>query len=241
MDVQPSYFELIGFGPDGWGRALLAAALMTVSVAASGFLLGSVIGAIVAAFKLSRFVLLRVAADVYITVLRGVPDLLVIYLLYFGGSSTITAIAKHFGGSGFVSIPSFAAGVCALGVISAAFQGELFRGAYLALGKGELEAARSFGMNRWLMLSRIIVPQVTRYAIPGMGNIWQLALKESALISVIGLVEILRQSQMGAGATARPFDFFFTAFFLYLTITWASGHALKWAERRSMRGVRRAV
>jgi octopine/nopaline transport system permease protein len=239
--MQPSYFELIGFGPDGWGKALLAAALMTVSVATSGFMFGSVVGAIVASFKLSRFVVLRIAADVYITVLRGVPDLLVIYLLYFGGSSTITAIAKYLGGSGFVSIPSFAAGVCALGIISGAFQGELFRGAFLALGKGELEAARSFGMDRWLMLSRIIVPQVIRYAIPGMGNIWQLALKESALISVIGLVEILRQSQMGAGATARPFDFYITAFFLYLTITWASGNALKWVERRSMRGVRRAV
>lgn len=241
MDAYPGYFDLIGFGPSGWGPALIAATGMTVSVAACGFLLGSVIGGIVATVKLSRFALFRMAADVYITVLRGVPDLLVIYLLYFGGSSAITVIAKYFGASGFISVPSFVTGVSALGVISGAFQAELFRGAYLALGKGELEAARSFGMHRWLMLHRIIIPQVIRYAIPGMGNIWQLALKESALISVVGLVEILRQSQIGTGATFRPFDFYITAFFLYLLITWVSGHALKWAERRSLRGVRRAM
>ncbi len=241
MNGQPGYFDLVGFGAGGWGHALIVAAGMTVSVAACGFLLGSVIGGLVAALKLTRLSLLRLVGDVYITALRGVPDLLVIYLLYFGGSSGLTAVAKIFGATGFVGVPPFATGVCALGVISGAFQAELFRGAYLALSKGELEAARSFGMHRWLVIRRIVIPQIIRYAIPGMGNIWQLALKESALISVVGLVEIMRQAQLGAGATYRPFDFYITAFFLYLFITWVSGHLFKWAEKRSLRGVRIAV
>lgn len=238
MEAQPGYFELIGFGPGGWGPALIAAAGLTVLVATGGFMLGSVIGGFIATLKLTQSAMLRVVGDVYTTVLRGVPDLLVIYLLYFGGSSALTAFAQTFGTSGFISLPPFATGVCALGVISGAFQAELFRGAYLALSKGELEAARSFGMRRWHMLRRIIIPQIIRYAIPGLGNIWQLALKESALISVVGLVELLRKSQMGAGATYRPFDFYITAFFIYLFITWVSGQLFKWAERRSLRGVR---
>jgi len=92
-----------------------------------------------------------------------------------------------------------------------------------------------------LILRRVVAPQVIRLAIPGMGNLWQLALKESALISVVGLVEILRQAQIGSGATYRPFDFYITAFFLYLLTTWISGRGFKWAERRSLRGVRIAV
>ncbi len=117
----------------------------------------------------------------------------------------------------------------------------MFRGAYLALSKGELEAARSVGMHRFLMFRRIVAPQVMRFAIPGLGNVWQLILKESALISVSGLVELLRQAQIGAGSTRRPFDFFLTAAVLYLVITSISTFLFQKAETYSMRGVRRTA
>ena len=236
-----SYFELMGFGPKGWGWPMLMAAGMTVAVASCGFLAGSVIGSLIAWAKLSRSIVARVFGDGYTTVLRGIPDLLVIYLFYFGGSALLSGIGQLFGGSGgFIGVPAFAVGALAIGVISAAYQAEVFRGAYTALARGELEAARSVGMHTMLMFRRIIAPQVLRFAIPGLGNVWQLALKESALISVTGLVELLRQSQIGSGSTYKPFYFYLTAALLYLVITTVSTWGFQRAEDYSMRGLRRA-
>jgi octopine/nopaline transport system permease protein len=238
---QIPYFELIGFGPNGWGSSLLRAAGVTLAVALCGFLVGALIGTGVAFAKLSRSMIARSLADGYTTVLRGIPDLLVIYLFYFGGSAALGAIGSLFGAEGFIGVPAFATGAIAIGVVSGAYQAEVFRGAYQVLSKGELEAARSVGMHRFLMFRRIIAPQVLRYAIPGLGNVWQLVLKESALISVTGLVELLRQSQIGAGSTRLPFDFYITAAALYLLITWISTVLFQKAETRSLRGVRRAA
>jgi octopine/nopaline transport system permease protein len=238
---QFSTFELLGFGPNGWGLALIRATGMTLAVALCGFLIGALIGTLVALAKLSRSLPARLIGDTYTTVLRGVPDLLVIYLFYFGGSAALGAIAGLFGATGFIGVPAFATGALAIGVVSGAYQAEVYRGAYLALSRGELEAARAVGMHRALMFRRIIAPQVLRYAIPGLGNVWQLVLKESALISVTGLVELLRQSQIAAGSTRRPFDFYLTAAALYLAVTWVSTLIFQKAEERSLRGVRRAA
>ena len=128
----------------------------------------------------------------------------------------------------------------AVGIISGAYQGEIFRGAFHAIARGELEAARSVGMPRLLLFRRIIAPQALRFAIPGLGNVWQLALKESALISVVGLTELLRQAQVGAGSTRQPFEFFITAAVLYLLLSTCSGMAFARAEAVAMRGVRRS-
>jgi octopine/nopaline transport system permease protein len=238
---QIPYFELLGFGPNGWGLALIRATGMTLAVALSGFLIGALIGTLVAFAKLARSLPARLIGDTYTTVLRGVPDLLVIYLFYFGGSAALGAIAGLFGQTGFIGVPAFATGALAIGVVSGAYQAEVYRGAYQALSRGELEAARAVGMHRALMFRRIIAPQVLRYAIPGLGNVWQLVLKESALISVTGLVELLRQSQIAAGSTRRPFDFYLTAAALYLAVTWVSTLIFQKAEERSLRGVRRAA
>ncbi|HEY8384060.1 MAG TPA: ABC transporter permease subunit [Microvirga sp.] len=238
---QIPYFELIGFGPRGWGYSLLIATGMTLAVAFCGFLAGALIGSGVAWAKLSRSIVARTLADGYTTVLRGVPDLLIIYLFYFGGSAALGAIGSLFGAEGFIGVPAFATGAIAIGVVSGAYQAEVFRGAYQTLARGEIEAAKSVGMPGFLMFRRIIAPQVLRYAIPGLGNVWQLVLKESALISVTGLVELLRQSHIAAGSTRRPFDFYLTAAALYLLITWVSTILFQKAEDRSLRGVRRAA
>ncbi len=234
------YFELMGFGPKGWGLLLAQATLMTIAVSVTAFAIGAVLGSLLAWARLAGGRGTAIAAETYVTVLRGIPDLLVIYLLYFGGSSVLTGVMRWLGSEGFVGVNAFAAGAIAVGIISAAYQSEVYRGAFGAVAKGEIEAARAVGMGRMLMFRRILAPQILRFAIPGLGNVWQLALKESALISVVGLTEILRQAQVGAGSTRQPFVFFITAAVLYLLLSSLSGWGFNRAEAAAMRGVRRA-
>lgn len=233
-------FELVGFGPNGWGPALLQAALTTFLLSAAGFLSGVALGALAAFARLSSNRFARSAAFAYSALFRGVPDLLTVYLLYFGGSVALTAVGGWFGARGFVGLPGFATGAVALAVISGAYQAEVYRGAYLAIHTGELEAARAYGMSGLTMLRRVVGPQTLRYAIPGLGNVWQLVLKDSALVSVIGLVELMRQAQVGAGSTREPFVFFCAAAALYLAIATSTNALFRRVERQSRRGFRTA-
>ena len=137
-----------------------------------------------------------------------------------------------------VCVPSFVAGAVAVGIVSGANQAEVYRGAYLAIARGELEAAKSVGMARWLMFRRIIVPQVLRFAIPGLGNQWQAALKVSSLVSVTGLAELMRISQVAAGSTRQPFVFYLTGGALYLLLTTLSDRVFGKAEAYATRGLR---
>lgn len=241
MELMDRYLALVGFGETGWGALLLTAAAMTLGVSVCGFLTGMVLGSVITFMQLSRYMVLRWLADGYTTVLRGVPDLLVVYLFYFGGSAFLGYLGGFFGYQGFIGMPAFLTGTLALGVVSAAYQSEVFRGAFNSVARGELEAASAVGMRPWPKFRRIIAPLVPRYAIPGLGNTWQLVLKESALISVTGLVELLRQSQIAAGSTRRPFEFYLTAVVLYLVITWVSSIVFRRLETRTLRGTRRAL
>lgn len=241
MELIDRYLVLVGFGETGWGALLFSAAAMTLGVSVCGFLTGTILGSVITFMKLSRYMVLRFVADGYTTILRGVPDLLVIYLFYFGGSAFLGYIGGFFGYHGFIGMPAFLTGTLALGVVSAAYQSEVFRGAFKSVAGGELEAASAVGMRPWPKFRRIIAPLVLRYAIPGLGNTWQLVLKESALISVTGLVELLRQSQIAAGSTRHPFEFYLTAVILYLVITWASSIVFRHLETRTLRGTRRAL
>ena len=234
------FYDLF-LGSGGWGKLLACGALLTLAVAFVGLLIGAVLGIALAFARLSvSGGLLRLFADVYTTVMRGVPDLLVIYLLYFGGSSVLSSIGNTFGFTGFIGMPSFATGVLALGAVSAAYQAEVYRGAFYSISRGELEATRAAGMRPMLVFRRVIVPQVLRFALPGLGNVWQLVVKESALISVIGLVELMRASQLGAGSTRLPFAFYGVALLLYLLITSASGYLFIRAEAFTQKPYRRA-
>lgn len=236
-----STLELLGFGSTGWGALLLAGAGITLAVTAAALAIGAVLGAIVAAAKLSGSVVARALGSAYTTVFRGIPELLIIYLIYFGGSSAVTAIGQAMGYEGFLGLPSFIAGALAVGIISGAYQAEVFRGAYLAVAKGELEAASAIGMNRALRFRRIIMPQVMRYALPGMGNVWQLSLKDSALVSVTGLAELMRTSQVAAGSTRQYFLFFVVGGVLYLVLTSLSDQVFDRAERRANRSMPSAM
>lgn len=232
--------ELLGFGPAGWGLPMLMASAMTIAVALTGFAAGSLVGALGALAKLRGGPLARGLAEGYTTVLRGIPDLLVIYLFYFGSSAILTPLGRLFGASGFISLPGFLAGALAIGIVSGAYQTEVLRGAYLAIPKGEIEAAVAAGMPPLTLLRRIVAPLALRFAIPGIGNVWQLVLKETALISVTGLVEILRQAQIGAGSTRQPFVFFTAAAALYMVISAVSSWGFGRAEAHFSRGLRRA-
>jgi octopine/nopaline transport system permease protein len=230
--------ELLGFGPKGWGGLLVMGALITLAVTLAALAIGAVFGSLVAWAKLSKSRLAQFTGDTYTTIFRGVPELLIIYLIYFGGSRAIGAAVGLFGVQDF-SLPAFVVGAFAVGLISGSYQAEVYRGSFLAVSAGEIEAARAIGMPRLMRFRRIIVPQVLRFALPGLGNVWQLSLKDSALVSVTGLAELMRQSQVAAGSTRLYFTFYIAGGVLYLLLTALSDRAFWLAERqvgKSFRG-----
>lgn len=227
---------LLGFGTDGWGRVLLWAGVMTLAVSVAAFLCGLVLGTLVAWARIAGSRPVRALAEAYTVVLRGVPDILVIYLFYFGGRQVVTAIGTALGFPGPFDISGFLAGMLAIGLISGASQSEVLRGAYQAVPKGTIEAGRVVGMGRLTLFRRVIAPQAMVTALPGMGNQWQSVIKESALVSVTGLVETMRQVQVAAGTTQEHFLFYAAGAGIYLLITTLSDQLFRRAERHSLRG-----
>ncbi|TGQ89223.1 ABC transporter permease subunit [Mesorhizobium sp. M8A.F.Ca.ET.208.01.1.1] len=230
--MTTSFIELLGFGPQGWGLPLLKAAGITLAAAICGFFLGSVLGIGGASLKLARSRFLRAIGQFYTTVFRGVPEILVVYLFYFGGSVVLSKAMNVGGFPGFYSLHSFATGAIAVGVVSGAYQTEGYRSAYLRLDRGQIEAGASCGMSRLLLLRRIIAPQTLRFALPALGNVWQSALKETSLLSVIGLSELLRQTGTAAGSTRQPLLFYGVAALVFLIIGRSTGIVLMRMERR---------
>ncbi|HLB96859.1 MAG TPA: ABC transporter permease subunit [Acetobacteraceae bacterium] len=237
---QPGFFQVIGFGPQGWGATLLFGAAMTVAVALCGLVIGLIIGTFGAWAKISGGAAVRRIADAYTTILRGVPDLLVIYLVYFGSSSALTELGRFYGTSGYVNFPGFLAGAIAIGVTAGAQNTEVLRGAFRAVRQGEIEAARACGMPRLLRFRRIVAPLTLRHALPALGNVWLGLLKESSLVSVTGVAELMREAQVGSGSTRLPFDFYIAAGALYIVLAVLSSLVTQVAERHYARGVRTA-
>ncbi len=229
--------HILGLSEGGWGAALLVASGLTLALSVLGFLLGAVFGAMAAGGRLSGRRIPSWFAHAYGTVFRGVPDLLTIYLLYYGGSIALTKLGGLLGNAGFIGLPTFATGVIALGIISGAYQGEVYRGAYHAIDGGQFDACKALGLSRFQSLRFVIVPQLMRHALPGLGNVWQLVLKDSALISVIGLVELMRQSQIGAGSTREPFLFYTAAAVLYFLLAVVTASVFRYGEARAWRGM----
>ena len=229
-------FEVFAFGSSGWVDEMLMGALMTVLVSASSLILGIVIGIIFAACKLSNIFVLKVIANIYTTIIRGIPELLVIYLLFFGGSGAVMYLAKIFGYNGYIELNAFTIGTIAVGAISGAYSTEVIRGAVNSVQKGQFEAGKTLGLNGYGLYGKIIFPQVARIALPGIGNVWQITLKDTALISVTGLVEIMRQSRIAAGSTHEPFIFYTAAIILYLLITRFSNILFDKAENNYSKG-----
>ncbi|UJR55290.1 ABC transporter permease [Dickeya zeae] len=230
---------LLDFSDQGWGGLLAMAALTTLFLTMVALLIGALVGAAVAAAKLSTSRFWRVAGEIYSIVFRGIPELLIIYLFYFGGSGVLTQIGRWFGAEGFIELPPFLIGALAIGFISASYQGEVYRAARLAVSSGELEAASAMGMSRWRIGWRILLPQVMRFALPGLSNVWQMSLKDSALVSVTGIIELMRASQMAAGSTRDYFLFYLAGAALYLILTVFSNAAFARLERMLSQPYRR--
>lgn len=233
--------DLLSYGATGWGDELLQGAGMTLLVAVLAYLIGLGAGCLTAAAKLSGPLPLRWLAATYTTVVRGVPALLVIWLLFYGGSGLVGWMAGLFGYGGRVELSAFAVGVASVGLVSGAYAAEVIRGAVQAVPKGQLEAARALGMHRLLVLRRILAPQALRYALPGLGNVWQMTLKDTTLVSVVSLAELMRQAYVASGSTRQPFLFYLVAALIYLVITTLSETGFRALSRRADRGVRRAT
>ena len=228
--------ELLAFGDTGWGDELFYATLMTIAVAITAMLIGFLFALIFTPLKLSKNKFFNLIANSYTTVIRGVPELLVIYLLFFGGTGAVMYVASIFGYNEYIEINAFITGAFSIGIISGAYSTEVFRGAIQSIDKGQFEAANVLGLNKFGKFFKIILPQTLRLAIPNLSNVWQITLKDTSLISVTGLVEIMRQSYIAAGSTRDPLFFYSFAAVLYLLLTYLSMKIINRLEIKYSRG-----
>jgi octopine/nopaline transport system permease protein len=229
-------FEKLVFGDMGWGDEFLLAALMTIIVSISSMGLGICIAILTAWAKLSYSKVLIFFANFYTTVIRGIPELLVIYLIFFGGSALIMKLAKSFGYNGYIELNALTISIVAIGVISATYSSEVLRAAYLSIDKGQSEAAKTLGLSKIQIFFQVLAPQILRHAIPGLGNVWQVTLKDTSLISVTGLVEIMRQTRIASNVEHSPLTFCITAALLYLFLTTFSSKFFNYLEIKSNKG-----
>ncbi len=227
--------DLHGFGP-----ARAAGTLMTIKLALTALAIGLVLGLSGALAKTSQNPILSTIGGLYSTIVRGVPELLWVLLMYFGTVNLMRALGQWLG-MPQLELSAFAAGSIALGLCFGAYATEVFRGALLAIPRGHREAGQALGMSRPRIFWRIILPQMWRIALPGLGNLFMILMKDTALVSVIGLEEIMRRSQIAVTATKEPFTFFLVAAFIYLGLTDIAMTAMHFLERRAARGFVRSA
>lgn len=217
----------------GYGASLLSGMVLTVEAALLSLLVAILLGAAGALAKTSHSLALQIVAGVYTTIVRGVPDLVLMLLVFFGGQMLINQLAPLLGYEDYIDVSAFTAGVGTIGFIYGAYMTETFRGAILAVPHGQLEAGQAFGMRPLQVFWRILLPQTIRHALPGLGNNWLVLLKATALLSVLGLDDALRKASLAAGATREPFTFYLAAALIYLLLTSISTLLFAWAERRA--------
>ena len=221
----------------GYLAAILGGLSVTLSVAAVSLMVACVFGLLGAVAKLSTSRGLRWTAEAYTTLIRGLPELVLMLFIFYGGQILLNAITESQGWD-TIDVPPFAAGVLTIGFIFGAYLTETFRGAILAIPRGQTEAAQAYGLNRRQVLTRIVLPQMVRHAIPGFANNWLVMVKATALVSIIGLDDMLHRANMAASATREPFTFFMLIALIYLSITTLSIGALWFVEKRFSLGVK---
>ena len=224
----------------GFLPSILDGATVTLTVALSSLAIAVVLGLAGAAMKLSKSRAAKALATVYTTVIRGVPDLVLMLLIFYGGQLTINELAPKFGYREYIDINPFVAGVSTIGFIFGAYLTETFRGAIMAIPPGQREAGIAYGMTPRQVFVRIVFPQMVRFALPGFSNNWLVLVKSTALVSVIGLSDMMNRAGLAAGATREPFTFYMTVAALYLVITTVSVLLLKVLEKRYSPGVKAA-
>ncbi len=235
----------------GYEASILKGALLTIEVAVLSLLLAMLLGMLGALTKMAPYRWARAIATLYTTIIRGIPDLVLMMLIFFGGQILLNNGLSWFNEfinqwltardpnhewvaylPDYVDISPFVAGVLTIGFIFGAYMAETFRGAILAVDKGELEAAKAYGMSAAMSFRRILLPQMIRHAIPGFGNNWLVLLKTTALVSIIGLEDMVRISSLAAGSTKMPFTFYMAVAIIFLFFTSVSTGLLKLLERK---------
>ncbi|MEW9806389.1 ABC transporter permease [Mesorhizobium sp. ZMM04-5] len=232
--AQASVFDLLALSPPGWGGNLLRGLTNSVLIAVGAYGIGIAIGIGGAFGKLYGGPVLRDLLELYTTIVRAVPELVLILLLYFAGTDLINRLLEALGYQR-IDINGLVAGICVLGIVQGAYSTEVIRGAILSIPQGQIEAARAFGMSPALMLRRITLPAMLPFAIPGMANLWLIATKDTALLAIVGFNELTQETRTAASTTKAYFTFFLAAGALYLLITLFSNVIIarieKWARR----------
>jgi len=234
--LQTGVVELLSLSPPGWGANLLRGLAHSIEIAAGAFGLGLAIGIGGAWGKLYGSPMMRDLMEIYTTLVRAIPELVLILLLYFAGTDLINRALGSFG-YGPVDINGLVAGICVLGVVQGAYATEVIRGAILAIPQGQIEAARAYGMPPRKMLRRITLPAMLPFAIPGLANLWLIATKDTALLAVVGFSELTQETRQAGATTKAYFTFFLAAGALYLLLTLFSNVIISHIERRTRRGM----
>ena len=224
----------------GYGWSLLQGAALMLAVALLSLAIALALGLLGAVAKLSRSALARGLALAYTTVVRAVPDLVMMLLVFYGGQLAVNALGERLGW-GFIDIDPFVAGVLTIGFIFGAYFTEVLRGAFLAVPPGQREAALACGMRPAQVLWRIVGPQMLRHALPGLSNNWLVMVKATAIVSVIGLSDLMNRAAQAAGSTREPFLFYGAVALVYLAFTSLSELGFAWAARRLNTGTRAAA
>ena len=224
----------------GFGHLLISGAWITVQLAICSLVIGLVFGVLGASAKLSKYKIANAIGNGYTLFIRGMPELLLVLTIYFGSSAVLMAIASLFGYDEYIELSPFVAGVIALSIAFGAYATEVFRSALQEIPKGQKEAAIALGMTGFQTFRRITLPQVWRLALPGLGNLFLVLLKDTALVSVIGLNELMRQTTVAVGNTKEPFTFYLAAAVVYLLMTSISMIGLHYLERKANRGYKGA-
>ena len=225
---------------NGYGSTILDGTWLTVQLALLSMAVAIALGLLGAAFRLSPVKWLALLGETYAAVIRGIPDLVLILLIFYGGQEMLNRVLELSGYEGYVDINPFVAGVGTLGFIYGAYLSETFRGVFMAIPKGQGEAGLAYGMSPLRVFFRILVPQMIRLAIPGFTNNWLVLIKATALISLVGLQDMMARAKSAGDATREPFTYILLAAAIYLAITSVSLLVLRYLERRYSVGVKTA-
>lgn len=215
---MPSAWTLLSWGPEGWLDDIGYGVFITISLALATLPLGLAIGFLVALAKQSGEASLRLAGNIYTTIFRGLPELLTLFLVYFGVQIGVQRLLQMFDPQATIEVNSFVAGMVALGAVFSSYASEVFLSAFRAIPHGQYEGGHALGLSKTQTLRLVVLPQLIRIALPGLSNLWLILLKDTALVSAIGLSDILRQAGVAARVTKQAFLFFGVACAIYLVL-----------------------
>jgi polar amino acid transport system permease protein len=235
-----SIWTLISWGPEGWLDDIAYGVFVTISLAVATLPVGLAIGFVVALAKQSDEASLRLAGNIYTTIFRGLPELLTLFLVYYGVQIGLQSLVQAIDPKATIEVNSFVSGMVALGVVFSSYASEVFLSAFRAIPRGQYEGGHAIGLTGYQTMRLVVLPQLVRIALPGLANLWLILLKDTALVSAIGLSDILRQTGIAARVTREPFLFFGLACLIYLVLAIISSFGINAIERSvSQSGARR--